>query len=87
MVPDISEYQGSWSWIDRSTEVPVSLVRNDGIIYSTGLTFNYNVELGLRTRATAAALAAVPQALPEPEIAEMQWLQQQQQIQHSQFTM
>lgn len=30
----------------QPTQVPVSLVRNDGIIYATGLTFTYTPEPG-----------------------------------------
>ena len=33
----------------QPTQVPVTLVRNDGIIYSTGLTFTYTPEPGPRS--------------------------------------
>ena len=32
----------------QPTQVPISLVRNDGIIYATGLTFTYTPEPGPR---------------------------------------
>ena len=85
VVPDISEFQGNWSWLDRrGAEVSVSLVRNDGIIYATGLTFNYNLELGLRRRAAALRLPPAPAPLPiQPPLADITWLQQQQQQQQS----
>ena len=86
-MPDISEYQLNWSWIDRTNEVPVSLVRNDGIIYATGLTFNYNVELGLRCR-TIPNPAVLPVPLPvQPQPNETSWViqnQQQHQLVHQQ---
>lgn len=34
--------------VRQPTQVPVSLVRNDGIIYATGLTFTYTPEPGPR---------------------------------------
>lgn len=36
------------SQVRQPTQVPVSLVRNDGIIYATGLTFTYTPEPGPR---------------------------------------
>ncbi|XP_054711016.1 recombining binding protein suppressor of hairless-like [Uloborus diversus] len=49
VVPDISAFREGWQWVRQPTQVPVSLVRNDGIIYSTGLTFTYTPEPGPRT--------------------------------------
>lgn len=71
VVPDISQFRGEWLWVRQPTQVPVSLVRNDGIIYATGLTFTYTPEPGPRphcppaddvmqrssTRSTTAAAA------------------------------
>ncbi|XP_050426558.1 recombining binding protein suppressor of hairless-like [Adelges cooleyi] len=48
VVPDISSFRGDWLWVRQPTQVPVSLVRNDGIIYATGLTFTYTPESGPR---------------------------------------
>ncbi|CAH2231780.1 jg7192 [Pararge aegeria aegeria] len=48
VVPDISQFRGQWLWVRQPTQVPVSLVRNDGIIYATGLTFTYTPEPGPR---------------------------------------
>jgi len=48
VVPDISAFREGWQWVRQPTHVPVSLVRSDGIIYSTGLTFTYTPELGPR---------------------------------------
>ena len=48
VVPDISQFRGEWSWVRQPTQVQVSLVRNDGIIYATGLTFTYTPEPGPR---------------------------------------
>ena len=44
VVPDISQFREGWQWVRQPTQVPVALVRNDGIIYSTGLTFTYTPE-------------------------------------------
>ena len=44
VVPDISQFREGWQWGRQPTQVPVALVRNDGIIYSTGLTFTYTPE-------------------------------------------
>ena len=46
VVPDISSFREGWQWVRQPTQVPVTLVRNDGIIYSTGLTFTYTPEPG-----------------------------------------
>nr|CUK27656.1 Supressor of Hairless [Euperipatoides kanangrensis] len=54
VVPDISAFRGGWQWVRQPTQVPVSLVRNDGIIYATGLTFTYTPEPGPRPHCTAA---------------------------------
>lgn len=48
VVPDISQFRGEWLWVRQPTQVPVSLVRSDGIIYATGLTFTYTPEPGPR---------------------------------------
>lgn len=46
VVPDISLFREGWQWVRVPTQVPVSLVRDDGIIYATGLTFVYTPEPG-----------------------------------------
>jgi len=48
VVPDISEIREGWSWARHITQVPVSLVRNDGVIDPTCLTFTYTPEPGPR---------------------------------------
>ena len=48
VVPDISAFREGWQWVRQPTQVQVSLVRNDGIIYGTGLTFTYTPEPGPR---------------------------------------
>lgn len=44
VVPDITSFSGEWLWLRQPTQVPISLVRDDGIIYATGLTFTYTPE-------------------------------------------
>jgi recombining binding protein (suppressor of hairless) len=46
VVPDISLFREGWQWVRVPTQVPVTLVRDDGIIYATGLTFVYTPEPG-----------------------------------------
>lgn len=46
VVPDISLFRDGWQWVRVPTQVPVSLVRDDGIIYATGLSFVYTPEPG-----------------------------------------
>ncbi|KAK2721213.1 recombining binding protein suppressor of hairless-like isoform X3 [Artemia franciscana] len=48
VVPDISAFRNGWQWVRHPTQVPVSLVRNDGVIYATKLTFTYTPEPGAR---------------------------------------
>ncbi|KAF6017748.1 Su(H) [Bugula neritina] len=44
VVPDISAFMTGWSYVRQTLEVPISLVRCDGVIYPTGLTFTYTPE-------------------------------------------
>ena len=53
VVPDISQFKRGWQWVRQPTQVPVSLVRTDGIIYATGLTFTYTPEPGPRPHCPA----------------------------------
>nr|AKP06493.1 transcription factor Su(H) [Platynereis dumerilii] len=55
VVPDISAFRSSWRWVRQPLQVPVTLVRNDGIIYATGLTFTYTPEPGPNHQSAAAA--------------------------------
>ena len=54
VVPDISAFREGWRWVRQPVQVPVTLVRNDGVIYSTTLTFTYTPEPGPRPHCTAA---------------------------------
>uniref|UniRef100_A0A674PKA9 Recombination signal binding protein for immunoglobulin kappa J region n=1 Tax=Takifugu rubripes TaxID=31033 RepID=A0A674PKA9_TAKRU len=54
VVPDISAFREGWRWVRQPVQVPVTLVRNDGIIYSTTLTFTYTPEPGPRPHCSAA---------------------------------
>ncbi|CAG0879826.1 unnamed protein product, partial [Cyprideis torosa] len=54
VVPDISSFRSGWQWVRQPTQVPVSLVRTDGVIYATGLTFTYTPEPGPRPHVSAA---------------------------------
>ncbi|CAG7834087.1 unnamed protein product [Allacma fusca] len=46
VVPDISLFRQGWQWVRVPTQVPVTLVRDDGVIFPTGLTFTYTPEPG-----------------------------------------
>ncbi|XP_050410159.1 recombining binding protein suppressor of hairless isoform X2 [Patella vulgata] len=48
VVPDISAFRAGWKWVRQPLQAPVSLVRTDGVIYATGLTFTYTPEPGPR---------------------------------------
>lgn len=52
-VPDISEIRAGWQWVRSPTQVQVSLVRNDGVIYATGFSFTYTPEPGPRPHCTS----------------------------------
>lgn len=52
VVPDISAFRAGWRYVRQPLQVPVALVRNDGVIYATGLTFTYTPEPGLRAHST-----------------------------------
>ncbi|MEQ2189463.1 hypothetical protein GOODEAATRI_025578, partial [Goodea atripinnis] len=56
VVPDISAFREGWRWVLQPVQVPVSLVRNDGIIYPTGLTFTYTPEPGPRPHCCATGI-------------------------------
>lgn len=53
VVPDISTFREGWRWVLQPVQVPVTLVRNDGIIYATGQTFTYTPEPGPRPHCNA----------------------------------
>ena len=53
VVPDISLFRRGWQYVRQPTQVPVSLVRTDGVIYATGLTFTYTPEPGPRQHCPA----------------------------------
>ncbi len=52
--PTVSAFREGWRWVRQPVQVPVTLVRNDGIIYSTALTFTYTPEPGPRPHCSAA---------------------------------
>lgn len=54
VVPEISQFRGEWQYVRQPTQVPVSLVRTDGVIYATGLTFTYTPEPGPRANCPPA---------------------------------
>ncbi|VDM16085.1 unnamed protein product [Hydatigera taeniaeformis] len=54
LVPDISEFHPEWTYIQYELEVPISIARNDGVIYATGSTFTYQPELGPRQHCQSA---------------------------------
>uniref|UniRef100_A0AAQ4PH89 Recombination signal binding protein for immunoglobulin kappa J region a n=1 Tax=Gasterosteus aculeatus aculeatus TaxID=481459 RepID=A0AAQ4PH89_GASAC len=53
VVPDISAFREGWRWVRQPVQVPVTLVRNDGVIYATALTFTYTPEPGPRPHCSA----------------------------------
>jgi len=54
VVPDISAFRSGWQWVRGPTQVPISLVRSDGVIYATRLTFTYTPEPGPRPHCPSA---------------------------------
>ncbi|XP_075912593.1 suppressor of hairless protein homolog [Petromyzon marinus] len=54
VVPDISAFREGWRWVRQPVQVPVTLVRSDGVIYATSLTFTYTPEPGPRPHCSAA---------------------------------
>jgi len=57
VVPDISQFRHGWKWVRQPIQVPVNLVRDDGIIYATGKSFTYTPEPGPRANNTPAQQA------------------------------
>uniref|UniRef100_A0A8C6S0Z9 Recombining binding protein suppressor of hairless n=1 Tax=Nannospalax galili TaxID=1026970 RepID=A0A8C6S0Z9_NANGA len=54
VVPDVSAFREGWRWVRQPVQVPVTLVRNDGIVCSTSLTFTSTPEPGPRPHCSAA---------------------------------
>ena len=54
VVPEIGQFKDGWQWVRQQAQVPISLVRNDGVIYASGLTFTYTPEPGPRTKSSPA---------------------------------
>ncbi|KAG9353418.1 hypothetical protein JZ751_018014 [Albula glossodonta] len=44
VVPDVSVFSREWRWLRRPITVPLSLVRADGLIYSSTFSFTYTPE-------------------------------------------
>ncbi|XP_075757405.1 recombining binding protein suppressor of hairless-like protein isoform X3 [Pelodiscus sinensis] len=44
VVPDVSAFGSDWRWLRYPITVPLSLIRNDGLIYSSSFTFTYTPE-------------------------------------------
>ncbi|XP_047737760.1 recombining binding protein suppressor of hairless isoform X3 [Hyalella azteca] len=64
VVPDISAFRRGWQWVRQPTLVPITLVRNDGIIYATNLTFTYTPEPGPRQHCPQADAIMRPHRAP-----------------------
>lgn len=60
VIPQISEIREGWEWVRQPTQVQISLVRNDGIIYATGLTFTYTPEPGPRSHCPSVDMIVRP---------------------------
>ena len=43
-VPPITEYKKNWTRVEKTYRVPVSLVRDDGVVYRTGLNYTFSSE-------------------------------------------
>ncbi|KAJ8412140.1 hypothetical protein AAFF_G00144070 [Aldrovandia affinis] len=54
VVPDVSVFSGEWRWLRRPITVPLSLIRLDGLIYSSNFTFTYTPEHTPPAQPTAA---------------------------------
>ncbi|KAH7638585.1 recombining binding protein suppressor of hairless-like isoform x1 [Dermatophagoides farinae] len=67
VVPDISQFREGWQYVRQPTQVQVSLVRDDGVIYATGLTFTYTPEPGPRPHNPAIDRILRPNAHPPPQ--------------------
>ncbi|XP_048406315.2 recombining binding protein suppressor of hairless-like protein isoform X3 [Stegostoma tigrinum] len=52
VVPDICAYSSEWRWLRQPITVPLSLMRSDGIIFSSTFTFTYTPEQGCLPRQT-----------------------------------
>lgn len=44
VVPDVSAFSSDWRWLRYPITVPLLLVRDDGLIYSSSFTFTYTPE-------------------------------------------
>uniref|UniRef100_A0A8D0GF86 Recombination signal binding protein for immunoglobulin kappa J region like n=1 Tax=Sphenodon punctatus TaxID=8508 RepID=A0A8D0GF86_SPHPU len=44
VVPDVSAFSSDWKWLRYPITVPLLLIRNDGLIYSSSFTFTYTPE-------------------------------------------
>lgn len=72
VVPDISAFRPSWPQVRQRHEVPISLVRNDGVIFASGLSFTYTPEVGQQQRRRVPfiepATSQSEQRLIDPEV-------------------
>lgn len=47
VVPDVSAFGSDWRWLRYPITVPLLLIRDDGLIYSSSFTFTYTPEQSL----------------------------------------
>lgn len=45
MVPDVSVFMDSWRRVRHPITIPLSLIRDDGLIYRTSFSFTYTPEI------------------------------------------
>ncbi|KAL3191403.1 hypothetical protein MRX96_059785 [Rhipicephalus microplus] len=60
VVPDISAFREGWQWVREPIEVLLFLVREDGVIYSTGHTFPYTPDPAPRYLGPSALVHEIP---------------------------
>ena len=66
VVPDIAVFHAQWQYVHHVHEVPLSLVRDDGVIYSTGMSFTYTPEIGATRLRQLAPQQQMPVGQPPP---------------------
>ncbi|NXW91209.1 RBPJL protein, partial [Alopecoenas beccarii] len=59
VVPDVSAFSSDWRWLRYPITVPLLLIRDDGLIYSSSFTFTYTPEQSFILR--QPVLSDVPQ--------------------------
>lgn len=71
-VPEISNYKKNWTWVEKAYRVPVTLVRDDGVVYRTGQNYTFSPEPPPPLSTTSMDSTTFPGGRTSPQLRDME---------------